>query len=565
MIKNERRENMSHQVNRLILKLGKYQTFIENRLDYWTETNFMNRLRTKDPTLWFSEVVPEITNRLGWLDLPKKMHAQLEEFIIFAEEVKSARFQHIVLLGMGGSSLAPDVFQRVFDNAEGYPELIVLDSTHPSAIQTVEHKIDLTHTFFIVASKSGTTTETLSLFKYFWEKVSQQSQKCGDHFCAITDPGTPLLELAKDKQFRRVIKATPDVGGRYSALSAFGLLPASLIGLDVHTLLNRAKVIIENDPFSAPSNEVLSFILGAVLGEVTLMGRDKVTFLTSQSLECFPIWLEQLIAESTGKNGKGIVPIVNEPQTSPKNYGQDRLFIAFYLETDENAELDKQIKILEAQNHPIIQIYIKEKMNIGQEMYRWETAVAATGAILGIHPFNQPNVQMAKDLAKKMMEKVENGIVNKEDADLISADNYGELIPALKSWINQAKKGDYIAIQAYLAPTPKTTQILQNIRMELLIHTKLATTIGYGPRFLHSTGQLHKGGPNSGLFLQIIDEPDEDLPVPETNYTFRSLIQAQALGDYQALKHLKRRVLRITLKRDVLNNLLQILKVLHGL
>ena len=554
---------MSNQVNRLILKLGKYQTQVENRLEYWKEHDFMNRLRVKDPTLWFPELVPELTDRLGWLDLPDMMHEHLEDFILFAEEVKSAGFRHIVLLGMGGSSLAPEVFQRIFGNVEGYPELIVLDSTHPSAIRAVENKVDVNHTFFIVASKSGTTIETLSLFKYFWQKISQQSQECGDHFCAITDPGTPLIQLANDRGFRRVFKATPDVGGRYSALTAFGLLPASLIGLDVHTLLNRVSSISENDTFTSPSNEVVSLILAAVLGEVTLMGLDKVTFLASPSLEHFPIWLEQLIAESTGKNGKGIVPIVNEPLTSTKNYGPDRLFIAFYLETDDTSELDKQVQAIEAKSYPIIQIYMKEKMNISQEMYRWETAVAATGAILGIHPFNQPNVQMAKDLAKKMMEKVENGILSKEDVEVISAENYGELITALKSWIDQAKKGDYIAIQAYLSPTFKTTTTLQKIRLALLNHIIVATTLGYGPRFLHSTGQLHKGGPNIGLFLQLIDEPDEDLKVPETNYTFGTLVQAQALGDYQALTQLKRRVLRINLKGDVINNLLQLLKVLN--
>ena len=554
---------MSNQLNRLILKLGKYQTKVENRLEHWKEHDFMSRFKAKDPTLWFPELVPELTDRLGWLDLPDMMHEQLEDFILFAEEVKSAGFRHIVLLGMGGSSLAPEVFQRIFGNVEGYPELIVLDSTHPSAIQAVENKVDVNNTFFIVASKSGTTIETLSLFKYFWQKISQQSQECGDHFCAITDPGSPLIQLANDRGFRRVFKATPDVGGRYSALTAFGLLPASLIGLDVHTFLNRARIISENDTFTSPSNQVLSLILAAVLGEVTLMGLDKVTFLSSPSLERFPIWLEQLIAESTGKNEKGIVPIVNEPLTSPKNYGPDRLFIAFYLETDDTSELDKQVQALEAKSHPIIQIYMKEKMNICQEMYRWETAVAAAGAILGIHPFNQPNVQMAKDLAKKMMEKVENGILSKEDVEVISAEDYEELITAFKSWIDQAKKGDYLAIQAYLSPTLKTTTTLKKIRLVLLNYTKLATTLGYGPRFLHSTGQLHKGGPNTGLFLQLIDEPDEDLKVPETNYTFRTLIQAQALGDYQALTQLKRRVLRINLKRDVINNLFQLLKVLH--
>jgi transaldolase/glucose-6-phosphate isomerase len=500
---------------------------------------------------------------LGWLVLPEMMHEQLEDFVSFAEEVKSEGKRHVVLLGMGGSSLAPEVFQKIFDNADDYPELIVLDSTHPSAIRAVEDKIDLRNTLFLVSSKSGTTIETISLFRYFWNKMGLVDENQGRHFVAITDADTPLTKLAQKRGFRKIFLAPPDVGGRYSALTVFGLLPAALIGMDVHEFLDRAWIMSENCAFCVSSHHASGLILAAALGELAKMGRDKVTFLTSPSIRRFPVWLEQLIAESLGKDGKGIVPIVNEPMTSPKNYGADRFFIYFSTETNDKAELKELVETLEAAGHPVIRINLIDKINISQEIFCWEMGVAAAGAILEIHPFNQPNVQMAKDLAKKMMDKAEKGILSEEDVETVSAEDPEALAKALKSWLSQAKEGDYVAIQAYLAPTPDTTEALQKIRLELLNRLRLATTLGYGPRFLHSTGQLHKGGPNNGLFLQLIDEPIEDLEVPETNYTFGTLIQAQALGDYQALKRLGRRVLRINLKRDVAGNLSRLAKLLR--
>lgn len=542
------------------LKLGQHQQRIDKRLKNWNEVGFLRRLWAKDPTLWFPKPVPEIADRLGWLDLPESMHEKLEALDAFVEEAKAEEKQHVVLLGMGGSSLAPEVFQNTFGNAKGFPELIVLDSTHPAAVRSVEKRIDLRRTIFLVSSKSGTTLETLSLFKYFWEKVGQVTENPGSHFVAVTDPDTPLTKLAYQSGFRHIFPATPDVGGRYSALTVFGLLPAALIGLDVHKFLDRSLIMSENCAFCVSSREATGLVLAAALGELATLGRDKITFLTSPSIRYFPVWLEQLIAESTGKEGKGIIPIVDEPIASPDVYGDDRVFVYFFCETDKDEPLRELADRLEAKGHPTVRINMTEKMNISQEIFYWEVAVAAAGAVLGIHPFNQPNVQMAKDLAKKMMDQ---GAFSQKGVETVSGGDRKTLVTALKSWLSQARAGDYIAIQAYLPPTPDTTSILQRVRRELLTRFRLATTLGYGPRFLHSTGQLHKGGQNTGLFLQLIDEPSEDLRVPETNYTFNTLIQAQALGDYLALKQLGRRVLRINLQRDVATGLQGLYTLLH--
>ncbi|MCW3974794.1 MAG: bifunctional transaldolase/phosoglucose isomerase, partial [Candidatus Bathyarchaeota archaeon] len=546
-----------------IPRLGEYQSRVTKKIDNLRKNNFIRRIWEKDYTLWSSKPIPEITDRLGWLSLPETMHDQLDEFTSFAKEIRSEGFKYVVLLGMGGSSLAPEVYKNIFGNKTGYPELIVLDSTHPSAIRIVEDKIDLPRTLFLVSSKSGTTIETISLFRYFWEKVRQIDEDQGRHFVAITDPRTPLVKLAEERGFRRVFQATPDVGGRYSALTAFGLVPASLIGMDVHKFLDRAWIMSESCAFCLSSNEVFGLIIGAALGELTKIGLNKVTFLTSPSISSFPNWAEQLIAESTGKEGKGIIPIVNEPLTSIENYQKDRFFIHFFTEKDNDVEIERLIESLEAKGYPLISINLTDKENLSQEIYCLELAVATAGSIIGINPFNQPNVQMAKDLAIKMMEKTEKGIKD-EDVETFSVDDHSNLTKAIKDWLNKAREGDYIAIQAYLSPTPDTAEKLQNIRFELLNRLKLATTLGYGPRFLHSTGQLHKGGPNTGLFIQLIDEPKVDIKVPETDYTFGRLIRAQALGDYKALKKLGRRVLRINLKGDVDKDLSSLIKIIQS-
>jgi len=548
----EKRHDLIHGLKQpQILALGEYKNQVEERLKSWKNKKFTHRLWAKDHTLWFSEHKPEITDRLGWLELPEMMHEKLEDFKMFAEQVKEKGLSHILLFGMGGSSLAPEIFQKTFGNASGYPELIVLDSTHPSAVRFMQDKLDLRRTLFLISSKSGTTEETLSFFRYFWKQMSLVTETPGDHFVAITDPGTPLMKLAQERKFRRVFQAPPNVGGRFSVFTDFGLVPAALIGMDIHRLLDRAWIAAENSAFCVSEEETSGLILGASLGELN-RARDKLTFFTSASLESFPDWIEQLIAESTGKDGKGIVPVANEPWVSPNEYGEDRFFVCFSLEGDDNKELDDRMEILEKLGHPSIRINLAEIFDLGKEMFRWEIAIAAAGSILGIHPFNQPDVQLAKDLARKAMEKKsEKEEQDTDDLETLTIDKPEDLAKGLKDWIDQAQPGDYIALQAYLPPNPKTNAALQNVRFELLKRTRLATTLGYGPRFLHSTGQLHKGGPNTALVLQIIDEPETDLSIPETDYSFGALIKAQAKGDYQALKQRGRRVIRINLKADV--------------
>lgn len=547
--------------DRHVLKVGEYQTSVDERLKSWREMNFNRRLWEKDSTLWFSGPVPEITDRLGWLNLPETMHEQLEAVVSFAEEVKNDGIRHVVVLGMGGSSLAPEVFQSTFDNAPGYPELTILDSTHPDAVRAVEEKIDLRRTLFVVASKSGTTLEPLAFFIYFWKKMEETVDGPGRHFIAITDPGTPLVQLAQEKGFRRIFLAPPDLGGRYSALTVFGLVPAALIGADVRKLLDRARAAAGGCACCVSEQKTPGLELGAALGELAKSGRDKVTFLTLSSLGSFPNWLEQLIAESTGKDGKGIVPVVGEPLADIKIYDNDRFFVYFNITGDEDQDLEKKIDGLGAMGHPIARINLAETYDIGLEIFRWEVAVASAGSILGIHPFNQPDVESAKELARQATKK-EGGEVG--EVETISAEDQDGLTKALDDWLAQAKEGDYVAIQAYLPSNEETTKLLQKIRMELLNRLGLATTLGYGPRFLHSTGQLHKGGPNNGLFLQIVDEPAEDVPVPEAEYTFGELIHAQALGDYQALKKRGRRVLRVDLKKDVAGGLSKISELLSA-
>ncbi len=564
-LKDKRQPLIHGTKDRQIRNLGDQKNRAEERLASWREQKFSRRLWAKDHTLWFPDPKPEITDRLGWLELPEMMRERLEDLVSFAQEVKEEGIFHIVLLGMGGSSLAPEVFQKTFGNAPGFPELFVLDSTHPSAVASMEEKVDLNHTLFLVSSKSGTTLETLSLFRYFWKQMNFLTDKPGSHFVAITDPGSPLMKLAKDRGFRQVFQASPDVGGRYSAFTDFGLVPAALIGMDIHKLIDRAWIAYEDAASGVSEDEASGLILGAVLGELA-GNKDKLTFLTSESLSHFPDWLEQLIAESIGKDGKGIIPIVNEPQAAVEEYGHDRFFVCLSLEDDNRGKLEKRMSVLEKAGHPLIRINLKEKYDLGQEIFRWEIAIASAGSVIGIHPFNQPDVQLAKDLARKAMEKRQEP-EGKSDSpvEAFSVEEPEALTGALKNWIAQAKSKDYIALQAYLPPNADTTEVLQKIRKGFLRLTQSATTMGYGPRFLHSTGQLHKGGPNIGLFLQLVDEPSIDLPIPETDYSFNTLIKAQALGDFQALKQRGRRALRVNLMSDVSRGLDRVKNFLENL
>ncbi len=529
-------------------RLAEYLEGVEGRLEVWKESRFADRLWEHDHTLWAETPLPELTDRLGWLDLPGEMMSRLDDLREFAHSVRSEGFKHIMLLGMGGSSLAPEVFQKTLGNAAGYPALTVLDSTHPDAVRTAAAGIDPGKTLFLFSSKSGGTQETISFFHFFHSQVSEVSDKPGSHFVAITDPDSSLAELAEEHGFRRIFETPPDVGGRYSALTFFGLVPAALIGADIEKLLVSARKIARATTFAAPGPANPALTLGAMMGELAGEGRDKVTFLTSPSLNAFPAWLEQLIAESTGKEDQGILPVADEPHGEPESYGRDRLFVLFTLAGEQSPQDEDLIKALEERGHPVVRIVLGEIEDIGREMFGWEVAVAAAGSVIGIHPFNQPDVQLAKDLARKAM----SGEAGDETSSLKEFDtsDRAALELAVYEWVRQASAGDYFTIQAWLAPSDEMTGRLQRLQIYLRDRRKLAATLGYGPRFLHSTGQLHKGGPNNALVLQLVDEVSEDIPVPETDFTFGALIRAQSIGDYQALRQRGRRILRINLGHD---------------
>ena len=526
------------------MSLGPAQRATDQRLADWDAAGFARRLWAKDHTLWAKEPA-EIANRLGWLTLPEAMQAQAPAIAAFVQEARAVGFEHVVLLGMGGSSLAPEVFARTFGHTAGYPDLTVLDSTHPAAVRAVEKSVNLDRTLFVVSSKSGTTIEPNSFLNYFWARVAEKSKTPGSHFVAITDPGTVLGKHAAARNFRRVFEALPDVGGRYSALTHFGLVPAALLGVDVAGFLQVASRMAQACAMPAAKNPGL--ILGAALAELARAGRDKLTFITSPALALLPAWLEQLIAESTGKNGKGIVPVAGEPLGAPEQYAQDRVFVYLRAAQDADAGQEACLKTLEAVGHPVIRIEVGNTFDLGQEFFRWEVAVAAAGAALGIQPFDQPDVELAKTLARQAMAGASQGAA--ADAPVLASDR-AALQKAVADWLGKAKPGDYIALQAYLASNDSTDGALATLQKTLRDTMRLATTLGYGPRFLHSTGQLHKGGPNSGLFVQFLDEPSEPLAVPETGYTFAQLIQAQALGDFQALAQRGRRILRVQLGRN---------------
>ncbi len=519
-------------------------------ISFWKENDFFRRVYEKDWSLWVDTFQPEITDRLGWLELPVRMKERIEDIEIFSEEVRKENLSKLVLIGMGGSSLAPEVFQRIFKKASGFPELIFCDSTHPEAVERLRKTVDLSSSLFIVSSKSGTTLETLSLYHYFWSEVEKKQEKPGRHFIAITDFGTPLMREAQIKGFRKIFNPFPDVGGRFSAFTEFGLVPASLIGVDIRRLLGCEKKIPE-------------LYLGAALGAVGEK-RDKLTFITSKSLKAFPYWLEQLVAESLGKHGKGIIPVMDEPLLDMESDYKDRFFIFFSLD-GEHGEIEKVLARAREKKIPFIDISLNKRYELGTEIFNWEWAVAATGSYLKVHPFNQPDVQEAKDFAIRAMKEISESKAGLRDrVKTFSIDDDIPLEKAVDEWLSKAHKGGYAAVQAYLTPSEKTKQKIQNIREALRKKLGIATTMGYGPQFLHSTGQLHKGGPDKGLFLQIVDAPQTDVEVPGKNYTFKSIIKAQSLGDFLALQRKKRTVLRVDLKEQSLRGLSKLAKIIDS-
>ncbi len=517
--------------------------------------------------------VKEISHRLGWLTLPDHFAKNAEKIIAFAEKIKDAGFKHAVLLGMGGSSLCSEVARETFGTTPGFLQLLVLDNTDPAAILDIESKIDIQKTLFMVEIKTGFKKETLSFFQYFYHQLElknasspQGLEDAGLNFIAITDDGTPLTKLATEYGFRKVFLNPPDLGGRYSVLSDFGLVPMALMGIDIKAILTSAKQMEDScDGIPAASNPGLN--LGAVLGICQKHGRDKVTFVLSSSISSFGFWVEQLLAESTGKEGHGLIPVNGEILDAPEVYGNDRIFIHMYLPTDNNDMDEIKLKILEDAGHPIVRISVADKTALGGEYYRWEIATAIAGIIIGINAFDQPNVEESKKNTNLLLERW-----NKEASFIIPEpalrmDNisiyagkrlakianahHGSAGEFINSFTAQAMPHDYIALLPYFLMTDYRTKILQTWRQQMRDELKEATTLLNGPRYLHSTGQLHKGGPGSGLYIILIGDEENELPIPGQKYGFATLHQAQALGDFQSLNDKGRRVILIHLGKDI--------------
>ncbi len=542
--------------------MGEVGPLVEERLLEWEKNGFLRRLWNKDPTLWASAPDKEILNGLGWLSLPESMILEKDRLAGFVRQVQADQIQQVVLLGMGGSSLAPEVFSSVFGSQPGYPSFVVLDSTHPDAILSLRDGLNISQTLFVVSSKSGTTLETLSLFRYFWKEVSQVVSEPGSRFIAITDPGSFLEKLARERQFRLVFSSPQDVGGRYSALSFFGLVPAAMIGMDIPRFLNPSLQVAQEGRQAKEQGKSCGLTLGIFLGDMASV-RDKWTFLASPSLENFPDWLEQLIAESLGKEGKGIVPIVHEPVLAAEKYKKDRVFVFLFLQEEENTALVSLRAALKDLGHPVVSICLEDRYALSREIFLWEIAVSAAASIMKVHPFNQPHVQLTKDLTQKIMASGRESARDRSN-ECLAKDSSG-LQRALGDWMKSARNGSYVALQAFLPFTPEMFSALQEVRLGVLKRLGLATTLGFGPRFLHSTGQMHKGGSDKGLFIQLVDDPEAKLPVPETHYSFKDFLHAQAMGDFQALSKTGRNILRINLQNDKMSGIENLKKSIEAL
>jgi transaldolase/glucose-6-phosphate isomerase len=554
----KKQQNILAKKNVLSLSLGEYRTSIERSLSQVKKEQVMSRIWEHDHTVWKAEST-EITNRLGWLVSPDVMCENIAQLNGLVESVKADGIEQVLLMGMGGSSLAPEVFSKIFANPiKGLKKgLSVLDSTDPQAVLEMERSLDLARTLFIVSTKSGGTVETFSFFKYFFNRVAERigAENASKRFVAITDPGSGLADVAAKYKFRAVFLNDPNIGGRYSALTYFGLVPAALVGVDVERLIDQAQVMTCNsEGCNCPvDGNNLGGQLGTVIGELARVGRDKLTFVLSPKIEPFGDWVEQLIAESTGKEGKGILPVVGEPLGKPEVYGDDRVFV--HIKLTDDSTCDESVSALEKAGHPVIRLFLDDVYDLGGQFFLWEMATAVAGTRLGINPFDQPNVEAAKILARKMVAKFT------KEGSLPQAEMARPSATALKNFLEQAQPGAYIAIQAYIQPTAENDRALLDLRARLRDTTKLATTLGYGPRFLHSTGQLHKGDAGKGLFIQLTTRPVDDAVIPDEagkpawTLTFGTLKSAQALGDGQALRDECRKVIHFDLGTDSLAGL----------
>ena len=563
-----KQKQLSSGSERVALSLGSDQGASDAAMQTLTERDFLKKLWAKDPTLWSND--PQhaeiIKHALGWLDVPEHMIENVSNLQSFAKEI-AAEFTDVVVLGMGGSSLAPDIMRKTFGKTDGYPALHVLDSTDPEQIRELEAAINLDSTLFIVASKSGTTTEPDAFYRFFCERVTKAagSGKCGRHFVAITDEGTQLETEAKAQGFRSCFLNDPNIGGRYSALSFFGMLPAALAGYNINLLLDRSLGALHANDKTVASKDAPGARFGAAIGGLAIAGRDKLTIVTHPSVRAFGAWAEQLIAESTGKMGKGILPAEGEPLGAPSDYGNDRVFV--YVGAGlphQPKDIEAKLRELEAAGHPVIRLAMNDAYDIGELFYTWEVATAAAGSILQIDAFDQPNVQESKDNTKALLKQFASTGKFDEPTPAVSDDvmdisflsgsdevHAHDPAAALAGVFGQVGAGDYVAFCAYIARNDKHAALLEEMRVKVRDARKCATTVGFGPRFLHSTGQEHKGGPDTGVFVQITADSPDDMPIPGMGITFRTLIAAQALGDLQSLDKRDRRGMRVHLKGDL--------------
>lgn len=553
-------------LNRLTYKLPKELTAAVNAsLDDWKINNKVARLWQKDASLWTNA---DENQWLGWLTITDDQIANVGVLKQLAAEVKKAKFKHVVLLGMGGSSLCPEVLRKTFGKVAGFPELHVLDSTDPVQIKALEKKLDLKRTLCIVSSKSGSTLEPNIFKQYFFERVKKAvgEKLVGSRFIAVTDPGSKMEQVATNDRFWKIFHGVPSIGGRYSALSDFGMVPAAAMGLDVAKFLKATDEMVQACGAGTAAATNPGVLLGTILGVAANHGRDKITIIASPGVFDLGAWLEQLIAESTGKIGKGIIPVDREKLAKPAIYGKDRVFAYLRLATKPNKAQDAAVAALEKAGQPVIRITLPNTYTLGQEFFRWEIATAVAGSIIGINAFNQPDVEASKIETRKLTNEYEEKgslpaetpfFVSKEaklfaDAKNTSALSGGKtLTEVLKTHLARLGAGDYFAVLGYIPMDAATEKSLQSLRTAVRDAKKVATCLGFGPRFLHSTGQAYKGGPNSGVFLQITCDDKTDLQVPGQKYTFGVVKAAQARGDFAVLAERGRRALRVHLGKNL--------------
>jgi transaldolase/glucose-6-phosphate isomerase len=567
-------------LDRMEASLGLYEPAVDEAIKKAETEQWTRRIWRKDATLWKSEEKHQkiIRNALGWVNVPDQLNDAADELAAFSARVRNDGFKHVMLLGMGGSSLCPEVFRRTFGHKAGFPELHVLDSTDPATVAAFEAKVDLPHTLFIVASKSGTTIEPLMFYKYFINRLRLvKGERAGENFVAITDPGTLMEAMATGDKFRRIFLNPADIGGRYSALSYFGMVPAALQGFDFKPLLDRAERAMHACAPAVPAADNPAVRLGAIIGALANAGRNKLTLSTDPEIASLGLWIEQLVAESTGKEGKGVLPVAGEPLGAPEVYGDDRVFVHIAVGVTD-PEVENKLRAIEAAGHPVVRRVLNDTLDLGEEFYVWEMATAVAGAIAGINPFDQPNVQESKDNTRRLLEdyKREGELVEQTlavegrglkvfcDEETIEQLGSSSIEQFIAAHLKRAGAGDYVALLDYIQETGGHEALIQTIRTHLRDALHVATTTGYGPRFLHSTGQLHKGGDANGVFVQITAEVVNDLPLPAEMFTFGVLFQAQALGDFQSLASRDRRAIRVHLGADIVAGLQTLLEIVQS-